>query len=51
LLNSQQKIRFEGNLKYTKGRFESLAGRYSAAKEDLLFALYYGNLSLKPLLI
>lgn len=47
LLNPKQEKKFEGNLKYTKGRFEYLAGNTGSAKKNLLLSLRYGRLSVK----
>lgn len=46
-LTPRQKNRFEGNLRYTKGRFEYLAGNIADAKPNLLYSLRYGRLSVK----
>ena len=47
LLSPQQKNKFEAHLRYTKGRFEYLAGNTATAKQNLLFSLRYGRLSVK----
>jgi glycosyltransferase involved in cell wall biosynthesis len=47
LLSSQQKDKFEAHLRYTKGRFEYLAGNTVIAKQNLLFSLRHGELSVK----
>lgn len=47
LLSSQQKDRFEARLRYTKGRFEYLAGNTAIARKNLLFSLRHGQLSVK----
>ena len=46
-LNPAQKNKFLANLKYTKGRFEYLAGNTAIAKQNLLFSLRHGQLSVK----
>ena len=46
-LNPAQKNKFLANLRYTKGRFECLAGNTATAKKNLLFSLRYGRLSVK----
>lgn len=51
LLSMEQKNKYEANICYKRGRFNYLGGSYKAAKCDLLFALRYGKLSLKPKLI
>jgi len=43
LLNERQRMKFEANLKYKKGRFCYLAGDYSVAKENLLFVMRHGQ--------
>lgn len=47
LLSPQQKNKFEAHLRYTKGRFEYLAGNTVIAKQNLLFSLRHGQLSVK----
>ena len=47
VLNPAQKNKFLANLRYTKGRFEYLAGNTATAKKNLLFSLRYGRLSVK----
>jgi glycosyltransferase involved in cell wall biosynthesis len=44
-LSMQQKLKLEANLRYTKGRFNYLAGNYVEAKEDLWFTLRNGNVT------
>lgn len=46
-LNPAQKNKFLVNLRYTKGRFEFLAGNTATAKQNLLFSLRYGRLLVK----
>ena len=46
-LSAKQKNKFDAHLRYTKGRFEWMAGNTVAAKHNLLFSLRYGGLSLK----
>jgi glycosyltransferase involved in cell wall biosynthesis len=43
-LSTQQKLKLEANLIYTKGRFNYLEGNYVESKEDLWFTLRNGNL-------
>lgn len=47
LLSPQQKDKLEVHLRYTKGRFEYLAGNTAIAKQNLLFSLRHGQLSVK----
>jgi len=47
VLNPAQKKKFLANLRYTKGRFEFLAGNTAIAKQNLLFSLRHGQLSIK----
>ncbi|MEI6268891.1 MAG: glycosyltransferase [Methylococcaceae bacterium] len=44
LLNEQQKIKLEANIRYIKGRFNYLAGNHAEAKEDLWFGIRQGYL-------
>lgn len=46
-LNPLQRNKFLANIRYTRGRFEWLEGNTAAAKQNLLFSLRYGRLSLK----
>ena len=46
-LSPVQKNKFLANLRYTKGRFEYLAGNTNIAKQNLLFCLRYGRLQVK----
>lgn len=47
LLSPQQKNKLLANLRYTKGRFEYLSGDTAAAKQNLLFSLRFGRMSIK----
>lgn len=47
LLSPQQKNKLVANLRYTKGRFDYLAGNTAIAKHGLLFSLRYGRISIK----
>ena len=47
VLNPAQKNKFLANLRYTKGWFEYLAGNTAIAKQNLLFSLRHGQLSVK----
>lgn len=47
LLNSEQKIQLEANIKYLSGRFNYLNLKYKRAKKDLLFVIKYSSLKLK----
>lgn len=47
LLNEQQETKIESAFRYTKGRFNYLAGNYAGAKEDLLFSLKHGGFVIK----
>ena len=47
LLNPQQKNKFVAHLKYTNGRFNYLAGNTDIAKQNLLFSMKHGQLSVK----
>lgn len=47
LLSPQQKNKFLANLKYTKGRFDYLSGNSAIAKQNLLFSLRHGRISVK----
>jgi glycosyltransferase involved in cell wall biosynthesis len=47
VLNPGQKNKFLANLRYTKGRFEYLAGNTAIAKQNLMFSLRHGQLSIK----
>lgn len=47
ILNTAQKNKFLANLKYTKGRFEYLAGNTAIAKQNLHFSLRHGQISVK----
>jgi glycosyltransferase involved in cell wall biosynthesis len=47
VLNPAQKNRFLANLRYTKGRFEYLVGNSAIAKQNLIFSLRHGKLSVK----
>jgi hypothetical protein len=42
-LSTQQKLKLEANIRYTKGCFNYLAGNYVEAKEDFWFTLRNGN--------
>ena len=46
-LSTQDKNRFNANWKYTKGRFEYLAGNTLIARRNLLSSLRYGRLLIK----
>ncbi|WP_419177008.1 glycosyltransferase family 2 protein [Desulfosediminicola sp.] len=50
-LDSYQKKRFEGNLSYTRGRYNYRARNYKAATNDIINAFKYGRHTLKPKLI
>jgi glycosyltransferase involved in cell wall biosynthesis len=45
-LIASQKLKLEANLRYTKGRFNYLAGNYVEAKVDLFFVIRHGPLRL-----
>jgi glycosyltransferase involved in cell wall biosynthesis len=47
LLSPQQKNKFEANLRYIKGQFEYLMGNIRDAKQNLLFSLRHGCISVK----
>lgn len=47
LLNEQQETKIESAFRYTKGRFNYLAGDYAGAKKDLLFSLKHGGFVIK----
>lgn len=47
LLNRKQKNKLLANLRYAKGRFEYLTGNTAVAKQNLLFSLRYGRLSVR----
>lgn len=47
LLSPQQKNKFLANLRYTKGRFDYLAGNTAIAKQNLLFSLRHGRILVK----
>ena len=47
ILNHQQKLKLEGNLKYQSGRFNYLNYNFDKANKDLLFALKNSNISLR----
>lgn len=42
-LSEQQKLKLEAGFRYTKGRFNYLAGNYAEAKQHLLYAFYHGR--------
>jgi glycosyltransferase involved in cell wall biosynthesis len=46
-LRASQKLKLEANLRYTKGRFNYLAGNCAEAREDLLFGMKHGRFILK----
>ena len=46
-LSQQQRLKLEAGLRYTKGRFNYLTGNYVEAKEDLLFSIRHGKLTLR----
>jgi glycosyltransferase involved in cell wall biosynthesis len=46
-LSPAQKNKYLANLRYTKGRFEYLAGNTTIAKKNLLFCLRYGRVQVK----
>jgi glycosyltransferase involved in cell wall biosynthesis len=46
-LSPAQKNNVLANLRYTKGRFEYLAGNTTIAKQNLLFSLRYGRVQVK----
>ena len=50
-LTPLQKLGFEADVRYAKARFLYTQGDYSAARADLLYALRYGKLELKPKII
>jgi len=45
-LREVEKLKLEANFRYTKGRFNYLAGNYAEAKEDLLFGIKHGYIML-----
>jgi glycosyltransferase involved in cell wall biosynthesis len=47
VLNSEQKIKLEANIKYLSGRFNYLNLNYKKAQKDLLFVIRYSSLKLK----
>lgn len=47
LLDDQQKTRLESALRYTRGRFNYLVGNYEYVRDDLLYSLKYGAISIK----
>ncbi len=47
MLNEQQKLKLEAGFRYTKGRFNYLAGNYIEAKSDLWFGVKHGYLMLR----
>ena len=47
LLNKEQKIKLETNIRYSSGRFNYLNNFYKKAKKDLLFVLKFGSINLK----
>ena len=47
LLSQQQKNKLKAHLKYSKGRYEYLAGNTFNAKKNLLFSLRYGKSTIK----
>ena len=46
-LSTQQKLKLEANLRYTKGRFNYLAGNYAKAMDDFLVGMKYGYFILR----
>jgi glycosyltransferase involved in cell wall biosynthesis len=47
LLNSEQKIKLESNIRYSSGRFNYLNSNYKKAKNDLFYVAIYGDFKLK----
>jgi glycosyltransferase involved in cell wall biosynthesis len=47
LLDDKQKNKLEANLRYTRGRFNYLAGNNAKAKEDLWITMWNGNLRIR----
>lgn len=47
LLDDQQKNKLEANFRYTRGRFNYLAGNHAKAKEDLWLAMRHGILLIR----
>ena len=46
-LNYQQKIKLESNLRYLSGRYHYLNNNYKKSREDLIFTLCHGFISLR----